>query len=101
MSKNERAILIIEDYIFDLTEPQKDWDQHWFREVSYQRWAGNELLNRVRRNPQRDPVEIVGDFVTQLSKASMKDHEDKTYRQIFNVAYDLALNILEVMRCLQ
>lgn len=48
MSKHEQVILIIEDYIFDITEPQRNWDKHWFKEVSYQRWAGNELLNRVR-----------------------------------------------------
>ena len=48
MSKHEQVILIIEDYIFDITEPQRNWDKHWFKEVSYQRWAGNELFNTIK-----------------------------------------------------
>lgn len=77
MSKHEQVILIIEDYIFDITEPQRNWDKHWFKEVSYQRWAGNELLNRVRRNPEKDPIDIISD-----------------------IAYEMATDILEIIRCL-
>ena len=33
MSKYEQVILIIEDYIFDFTEPQRSWDKHWFKLV--------------------------------------------------------------------
>ncbi|QJU22528.1 hypothetical protein HLY09_25690 [Enterocloster bolteae] len=101
MSKYERVILIIEDYIFDFTEPQRSWDKHWFKEVSYQRWAGNELLNCIRKNPEQDPIDIISDFATKTREFSMKDHADKRDRQIFNVAYEIATDILEITRCLK
>lgn len=100
MSKHEQVILIIEDYIFDITEPQRNWDKHWFREVSYQRWAGNELLNRVRRNPEKDPIDVISDFVIKAREFSSKDYEDKEDRQIFGIAYEMATDILEIIRCL-
>lgn len=100
MSKHEQVILIIEDYIFDITEPQRNWDKHWFKEVSYQRWAGNELLNRVRRNPEKDPIDIISDFVIKTREFSSKDHEDKGDRQIFSIAYEMATDILKIIRCL-
>ncbi|MCM1090083.1 MAG: hypothetical protein NC413_04515 [Muribaculum sp.] len=101
MSKHEQVILIIEDYIFDITEPQRNWDKHWFKEVSYQRWAGNELLNRVRRNPDKDPIDVISDFVIKTREFSSKDHGDKEDRQIFSVAYEMATDILEITRCLK
>ena len=100
MSKPAQVILIIEDYIFDITEPQRNWDKHWFREVSYQRWAGNELLNRVRRNPEKDPIDVISDFVIKTREFSSKDYEDKEDRQIFSIAYEMATDILEITRCL-
>ena len=100
MSKHEQVILIIEDYIFDITEPQRNWDKHWFREVSYQRWAGRELLNRVRRNPEKDPIDVISDFVIKTREFSSKDYEDKEDRQIFSIAYEMATDILEITRCL-
>lgn len=101
MTKHEQIILIIEDYILDFTEPQRSWDKHWFKEVSYQRWAGNELLNCIRKNPEQDPIDIISDFATKTREFSMKDHADKRDRQIFNVAYEIATDILEITRCLK
>lgn len=101
MSKHEQVILIIEDYIFDITEPQRSWDKHWFKEVSYQRWAGRELLDRVRRNPTQDPIDIISDFAVKTGKFSAKDYRDKEDRQIFSVAYEMATDILEITRCLE
>ena len=76
-------------------------DKHWFKEVSYQRWAGNELLNCIRKNPEQDPIDIISDFATKTREFSMKDHADKRDRQIFNVAYEIATDILEITRCLK
>lgn len=101
MSKHEQVILIIEDYIFDITEPQRSWDKHWFKEVSYQRWAGNELLNRVREKPEQDPVAIISDFAIKARNFAIKDHSDKGDRQIFDIAYEMATDLLEIMRDLK
>ena len=101
MSKHEQVILIIEDYIFDITEPQRSWDKHWFKEGSYQRWAVREHLDRVRRNQAQDPIDNISEFAEKKCKFSAKDYGDKEDRQIFSVAYEMATDILEITRCLE
>lgn len=47
------------------------------------------------------PIDIISDFATKTREFSMKDHADKRDRQIFNVAYEIATDILEITRCLK
>lgn len=97
MGKYEQVVLIIEDYIFDIIVPSQLWNSAWFKKVSYQRWAGNEILNRVRRNPRIDPIDVLVDFAEKTKVYSKKSAPN---RQLFLIANEMVNDILEIIKCM-
>ena len=39
---DNRVVSAIEDYIFDLTDPQRNWPKYYIKQVSFSRCAGKE-----------------------------------------------------------
>lgn len=97
---DERAISAIEDYMFDLFEPGRNWPKYEFSKRSYERWAAKEILERIRRRPDISPLQIVEEHVRMTDKFSGIEHDERNDSFIFSVAHDVATDILDILRAM-
>lgn len=99
------AASIIQEYIEEnLFEPECNWPEEEFSIRCYERWAGNELLDRITResmlppefisaNPLRTPYKIIEEFIDEMDyQASHTDN--KSHHFIFSTARDTAIDIV-------
>lgn len=100
----ELAISVIQDYIDEcLFEPTAKWPENEFLTRSYERWAGNEILERVVResmvfpdysvvSPSKAICRIIEDFAKDMDyQAHLADN--KKHHLIFSTARDTAMEI--------
>ncbi len=97
---DERAISAIEDYMFDLFEPGRNWPKYEFNKRSYERWAAKEILESIRRRPDVSPLQIAEEYVLMTDKLSGIEHDDRNDSFIFSVAHDVATDILDILRAM-
>lgn len=97
---NERVIFAIEDYMCDLFEPSRNWPKYEFRKQSYARWAAAEILKRIQKQPDRPPIEIVGDFVRKTDEYSGINHDERNDSFIFYVAHDVTTDIFDILQAM-
>ena len=97
---NERALFVIEEYMYDLFEPGKNWPEYEFRKRSYQRWAAEELSKCIRKHPNESVLKTVEDFVRKTKEYSEIDHDDRNDSFIFQVACDVTTDILDILRAM-
>lgn len=97
---DERVISVIEDYMYDLFEPSRNWPKYEFRKRSYARWAASEILKCVQKQSDRPPIEVVEDLVRKTDEYSGVEHDDRNDSFIFYVAHDVATDILDILRAM-
>lgn len=70
LSMNERAILFLMEVLNGFEEPPRsDWPRHEAEEVSFSRWAVEELLQQVWDHPWTLASETVERFAAKLGLA--------------------------------
>ena len=94
---DERAISAIEDYMFDLFEPGRNWPKYEFNKRSYERWAAKEILKRIQQHPEIPAINLVEEYVLMTDEFSGIEHDERNDSFIFSVAHDMAENILDVL----
>lgn len=97
---DERAISVIQEYMYDLFEPGRTWPKYEFRKRSYAWWAASEILKCVQTNQNIPPMKMVEDFVRKTDEYSGVDHDDRNDSFIFCVAHDVATDILDILRAM-
>ena len=64
---DNRVVSAIEDYIFDLTDPQRNWPKYYIKQVSFSRCAGKEILKLVKETSSlQESIDMVADFGIRL-----------------------------------
>lgn len=90
---NEQAILIVKNYIKRLKRPNSSKKILYFEQLSYSRWAADEILRCFMNQNTRSPVDIIEEFI---SKMDMYSCVNGNASFMFSVAHDTAEDILDV-----
>ena len=98
MIEEERRIAEIlikefrDEYLFP---PKRTWPKREFYRRSYERWAANEILRRIKEKPNTSPVNIIQGFMEELDV--FDDISDNwTSARIFRTAREIASDILKL-----
>jgi len=97
---NERVIFVIQEYMYDLFEPGRNWPKYEFSKRSYARWAALEILRCIQSKPSLSPIKIVDEFARKTDEWAKMDHYDRNDGLIFYVAHDVATDILDILRAM-
>lgn len=97
---DERVIFVIQEYMYDLFEPGRNWPKYEFCKRSYARWAASEILKCIQKNQNIPPIKVVEDFEHKTDEYSGVDHDDRNDSFIFYVAHDVATDILDILRAM-
>lgn len=99
------AASIIQEYIDEcLFEPGDNWPEEEFTIRSYERWAGQELLDRITREsmlppefisvrPLKTPYKIIEDFIDEMSYQA-RSTDNKKHHLMFSTVRDTAIDII-------
>lgn len=99
------AISIIQEYIEEcLFEPKCTWPEEEFNTRCYERWAGNELLERITnesmklpefisRQTLKSPYRIIEEFIDETDRQA-RSTDNKARHFMFSVARDTAIDII-------
>lgn len=99
---DNRMVSAIEDYIFDLTDPQRNWPKYYFKQVSFSKCAGSEILKLVKKaSSLQESIDMVTDFSIKMKDFALLDHADKDDAQIFYVTYEVATDILDILNAMK
>ena len=90
----KRAVMIIEEYIADLTYYNHgQFHKEYFKQYSYSKWAAGELITAILDHPDTPPLFTIEDFIHKMNKFScVYGHEDN----MFSVAYDVGYDIYDI-----
>lgn len=97
MENDERQIRAIVDYIHNLPEPESRWPEKEFVKASYTLWAANEILVAVLNNTEWTPMRSVEEFKCLVGKYAQKVTPYDDRGMIFNIAYDVATDISDIL----
>ena len=97
---DERVISAIEDYMFDLFEPGRNWPKYEFNKRSYERWAAKEILKRIQQHPEIPAINLVEEYVLMTDEFSGIEHDERNDSFIFSVAHVVATDILDMLRAM-
>jgi len=81
---------LITQWELDMTQlksKKNDWE---FQQISYYKWAGKEILERMHQWPERDPLTIVYDFLSEMSNL---DKDNIAHAFQFESAFDAGIMI--------
>ena len=92
MYKDE--VLLIQNYISKLHDPDRELKKSCFKQLSYSKWAANEVLNFVKNRPRTPPVFSVETFASMMDEYACMN-QGTSY--IFSIAYDIAMDILDML----
>lgn len=99
---DNRVVSAIEDYIYDLTDPQRSWPKYYFRQRSFSRYAAGEILTLVKKASSfQESIDAVTDFGIKMKSFAIMDHDDKNDAQIFSVAYEVTTDILDILNAMK
>lgn len=97
---DSRVISVIEEYMFDLFEPGRNWPKYEFRKRSYGRWAAEEIIKSIQRYQDISPMLVVEEFVRRTDEFSNIEHDERNDSFIFSVAHEVATDILDILRAM-
>lgn len=97
---DNRVISVIEEYMFDLFEPGRNWPKYEFRKRSYGRWAAEEILKSIHHRQDISPMQVVEEFFRRTEEFSGIEHDERNDSFIFSVAHDVATDILDILRAM-
>lgn len=91
---NESAIRFVIEYLdTHLFEPELHWPEYMFEYRSDQRWAANEILDRLYSFPMDPPDMIVEGFLIEMLLASRVSQNERNKKR-FEIAKEVAEDIL-------
>lgn len=90
---NDKAILVVRDYIAKLKLPYNEWRKPYFEQASYAIWAANEVLRSIENNKSIPPIMVVEDFIRKMDAFSCINANNS---RMFSIAHDTAQDILDV-----
>lgn len=96
--ENMEAVLIILEYAANIKEPRRRCKKSYFKELSYSRWATEEILNAVMEHNDKSPVAVLEEFVSQMYMYSTKRENTGL---IFSVAISCAMDILDILYAME
>ena len=87
-----KAEVIICNYIEQqLFGPYPTWPEYYFKQRSYSKWAANEILDIIRKNPQKPILIILKEFIDKCDYFAALDKN-----LIFSAAKEVAEDILYI-----
>lgn len=93
----ETAISIVQEYIDEhLFDPNFNWQENFFAERSYSRWAAytiRRMLVEESSNGSRFPIDVILEFIC-ITDISLCKSDSRTSNLIFSTAKDTANSIL-------
>lgn len=91
--RKESVIEWIHEFIYDnLFEPNARWPKEEFDRKSSERWAANEIIERIE-NSDEDPALVVLYFWAEMEDYASKDEISKENAKNFRYAADIAYEI--------
>ena len=94
MDMYETEIALIKKYVKSLTRPNKSIRKKNFQQLSYSKWAANEVLSYVLKRPDVRPVKTVEYFAKKMDAYACKNGKAG---YAFSVAYDISMDILDML----
>ena len=99
---DNRVVSAVEDYIYDLVDPQRNWPKYYFKQVSFSRWAAEEILELVKQTLSlHESIDVISDFSIKMKNFALMDHDDKDDARIFYVAYEVGTDILDILNAMK
>ena len=101
LSMNERAILFLMSVLNGFEEPPRsDWPQHEAEEVTFSRWALEELLQDVWDHPWTLASETLEKFASKMELFSETCDTDAKHR-IFKIAAETVWELLDDIKAIE
>lgn len=75
-----------DNYFF---EPELDWDREEFQRRTYQRWAADEIAERIEYERSPDPIGVIEQFIS-LMRSCIDIASDKRHDFQFKTAAEAA-----------
>ena len=97
MVSQEQVISLIREYVFDEELPRYTFanaKSQVFRKKSYLLWAADELMCLLLKRRTESPIRVIEDFKNKTLLFSKIGSINA--KSAFAIAYDLAVNILDV-----
>ncbi len=106
-SEYANVIRTIQDYVDKcLFKPSPTWPEHEFRRRCYERWAVDELAERmldeadllpfhISGREHKDPIEVIREFVDEMDGYCDMSDDRKSW-SIFSIARDVGEEILDL-----
>jgi len=92
---NDYILSAIQEYVSEcLEEPGWGMSRDWFKQVSYSRWAADEIITNIRELKHMPPILVVEDFIRKMDNFSCRNRKT---RIMFSVARDMAENIRDFL----
>lgn len=95
MDQDERALQVVREYIQNLETPFMNQPHDYFIQTSYSKWAANEIMVYILSHIELSPIKAVEIFQSTVKRYFTDDRKGT----IFAIAYDVATDILELVRC--
>lgn len=89
-----RAEQLVQDYIYELKEPQSNLPRGMFEQRSYSIWAAEEILKAIKNDGTESSVAVVEDFIKKMDQFSRINPDTS---RIFSIAYDISQDILDLL----
>ena len=74
--------------------PEIWWPQHWFEDLSFSRWAAEELIEEIMSHPTTPAEDTIWLFALKMS-AYQAASRDRPAERIFAIAADFANEFLD------
>lgn len=91
--KTRTAEQIVQKYIRDLPEPSIYLARSHFYQRSCTKWAAEEILRTIRKR-DISPIRAVEEFVEKMEQYACHRSESS---YIFSIAYDIGIDILDIL----
>ena len=90
---NDRAVYTLIRFLDEYSEPPGlDWPQEESEEVTFSRWAAEELLNLVMDHPMTPAEDTIEEFIIKMETATKRD-----CGRIFSIAAQTAREFLDLI----
>ena len=91
---HEKALLLIENYLYYMKKPRRNLKMDRFAYRSYAIWAAEELLSYVNEHDSVPPLDAVNEFIKMVDNYSSINKETGF---IFSIAKDIAEDIFDML----
>lgn len=91
------AIESLIQYLCDSPEPEVYWQDHWFEEVCFSRWAAIELINAIMDHPMVSAMKTIEKFASKMD-AFWTAADGTDAEKIFMYAAEFAWGTLDIFR---